>query len=1147
MPYEKVINENLMSNLQVKEIKGILFKNTIKFAICHDDFYLYSDSNNTIYTFESNSITNKVLPSPDKKIRGSITALDFSPSQKYAAAGYSDGGLQVFDLDSNKAYKLLSKPNNNPVQSVMFYSDTFLLAVFASGVFMSYKIAFISRDNVISNFSSKPIGLYRPDIYRFAEGSEKSSKIILPNFVDSFVISTEKSFNFSLLAKDFVSSKSKLEIPTGNLIPCFYTIDSRTVLIGVAFTDKIEVYSLTYTETLQIDKKSTISSNYQLTFLSFLSSMILIGHDSDCQHFLMFSLDTNTSSEIESPINGFSIQGGSNNGPVFFKDNKLYRLTLQPFTSTIELYNESVEDAEDAINFCKKAISNDPLATIGLPNNQSQRILVIERSISQILSNYLTSQLEKNPSDASNIADKFIRISQELFLHDWPINEAIPIFEKKGLIDLIIEKIIEVDLSASLFTYNRNFIESIINNSQKSDNKDEEKTANISNFLLSIPNRLLPPVEIIKYAEKVGNSFLLAQVYSIRLGDIKSSLQVLSNCDRFDDVCVIIIHNQDKINISMRWAFTFTDGRFPFLEKICLCKEAREIFQLFECAIDERRSHININDYVNAMIQVLYALNKDESKNDEFINSYMVQMQNLIIQKRIKLIASSLKCVISMIFAKKLPENDANKKRYEKILIYILSSDVPVQFKDQLLQLCGQFGFNEAKRRMEDGARKYESVIKESLYDPKKDVFKIINDMLSKAQSNQNELSIAKTSIKNAILSLAPVFIVKDVKQFSNLIISNFKDASLAILREINDVTMRNILIKNLYKDLDMNPRFLQLPSEMFMKYSIYLSNYYPNEVYYFIRSYQGSEIPFEVLIPICTEREIYDALAYLHELTNNVSEASDCVVKFQQIELLLFAQGKSDRPRAKEVTDFIIGFVKERIKKKAILDETRKMCFQLVTSMLAPLFYLQKEYKDKSVNNSDEKVNFLTSYLKTICSAVANVVSYPALLEIFIHQFQQLNFGFAKLALSSVMNDYAYDLDTTNAMCELYRQDEINDHSEFILNAIRGTENDSLICNTCKKRLIGGFDQIQIFPCGHVFHRNFNCLPKQICPVCNPEERLDQDIPPPTQSVNIGRSQLRRFEFMLRKHDSVFRQKEMSDMKKDQIIIDPAAFASFC
>lgn len=1140
-----------MSNLQVKEIKGISFKNEIKFAVCHDEFYLFSDNRDNIYTFDSNTISNATLPPPDKKIRGNITSLDFSPSRKYAAVGYSDGGLQVFDLDTNKPYKLLSKPNNNHVQNVMFYSDTFLLATLSNGIFLAYKISFITRDNVIIDFKSKPLGLYRPAIYRYVEGKEKSSKIILPNFMDNFVVSTEKSLNFSLLSKDFVSSKSKYEIPIGNLIPCFYTVDSRTILMAVVYADKIEVYSIIYAESLQIKKQSTISTSYQLSFLSFLSSMILIGHDQNCQHFLMFSLDTNTSNELDSPISGFSIQGSSNNGPVFFKDSKLYRLSLQPFTSTIELYSDSVEDAEKAINFCKKAISNDPLATIGLPNNQNQRNLVIERSISQILANYLSDQLTKDASNASQIADNFIKISQDLNLNDWIINQAVPIFEEKGLIDLIIEKVIQADPTASLFTYNRKFVESIIRNAEKV-NKEEENGISVSNFLLALPNRILPPIEIIKFAEKVGSNFLLAQVYAIRLGDIKSALKVLANADLFSNVCIIIIHNQDKISTSLRWAFTFSEGKFPYLEKICRCKDANDVFQLFECTIDEKRGRISVNDYVNAMIQTLYTLQKDKenTENIEFINSYLAKMENMILQKRIRLLSSTLKCLVSIIFAKKLPENDTNKKRYEKLLIYILSSDVPVQFKDHLLQLCGPFEFSEAKRRMEEGARKYESTIKENLFDPSKDVFNVINDMLYKAKSNKNELTIAETSIKNLMFSFAPIFIVKDVKQFSNLICTKFPESALAVIREVSDENMKNIFIRNLYESnakIGANKDFLRLPSDMFLKYAFYLSNYYPKSVLNLIQLYQGTEIPLEELIPICEEHMIYDSLAFLHELTNDASKASDDIVNFQQTELLLFAQGKTDIQRGREVTSFIVRFVKERVKKKAILDETRKMSFQLVNAMLAPLYYLQKEFKETEKNEEIVKrTNFLTSYLKEICSTVANVISYPALLEIFIHKFQELNFGYAKLALSTIMNDYAYDLDTTNAMCELYRQDEINDHSKFILNAIRGTENDGLVCNTCKKRLNGGMDQIQIFPCGHVFHRNFSCLPKQICPVCNPEERLDQDIPPPTQSVNIGRSQLRRFEFMLKKHDSVFRIKEISEMKKDQIVINPDSLVSF-
>lgn len=1133
----------IMSNLQVKEIKGISIKNTIRFAICHDDFYLYSDNYDNIYSFDQNSISNSIFSFPDKKVKGHITALDFSPSRKYAAAGYTDGAIQVFDLDSNKPYKLLSKPSGNSVQCIVFYSDTFLLSGFSNGSFVSYKIAFIPRENHISNFSSRPLRLYRPAIYRFVDGNDKSSKVVLPNFVDCFAVSTEKSFQISILAKDFISSKDKLNIPTGNLIPCFYTIDSRNVLMAVAYTDKVEIYSLSYTEDLQITKQASISTSYPLVFLSFLSPMILIGHDQDCQHFLMLSSDTNSSTELNSPITGFPIQGDSNLGPTFINDNKLYRLNLQPFTSIIESYYDSVEKAELAIDYCKKAISNDPISTISLPSNQYQRLLVIERSISPILSNYLSSQLNDHPENAETIAEKFVNISIDLKLQDWLINEAISIFESKGKLRIIVEKIIKNDPCAALFGYNRKFVESIMNSFDNKSDDEDKSGVSISNFLLSLPSRILTPIEIIKYAEKTGSHFLLAQLYAIRLNDLTSALQILANVDMFSNICVLIIHNQEKIDISIQWCFTFVKGKFPYIEKICRCKDAKDVFFLFENRIEEKKSPVNISDFVNAMIQTLYFLQNDQksTENSEFINNYLIKMQNLLISKQVKLLASTLKCIVTIIFSKKLPDNDPEKKRLEKILIYILSSDVPVQFKEPLLNLCEPFGFQETKRRMEEGARKYESAIKESLLKPEKDVFKLIDDLISKAQSNPSEFALAQTSIRNALLTFAPYFIVKDVKKFANLINKKFYDSALGIVREVQDENVRNIFIRNLYQ-VEQSADFLKLPTDLFLKYVTYLSKYYSHEVYGLIKLYPCSDVPVEDLIPICRSYHIYDACSYLSELTNDASKASDYVVKYQQVQLLLFAQKKISIELATNVTNYVLNFVKERVKKKAIIDETRKMSIQLVNAMLAPLYELQKQ----GVKSDNERVNFITTYLKTICSTVASVVPYPAILDIFIQQFKELNYGYASLALSSIMNDYSYDIDTTNAMCDLYRQDERNDHSRLILNYIAGVENDNIVCCTCKKRLVGVLDQIQVFPCGHVFHRNISCLPKQVCPVCNPEERLDQDVPIHTLAVNIGRSQLRRFEFNLKKHNSVFRQKEKFEDKKDSIVINPGAFASF-
>ena len=80
-------------------------------------------------------------------------------------------------------------------------------------------------------------------------------------------------------------------------------------------------------------------------------------------------------------------------------------------------------------------------------------------------------------------------------------------------------------------------------------------------------------------------------------------------------------------------------------------------------------------------------------------------------QKKAKLNGTTLKLLIPIIFSHD-ESTVRNRPNLEKLLIYILTSDVPGQFKESLLQLCDSFGYSEAKRKVQEDAKKYENAIK---------------------------------------------------------------------------------------------------------------------------------------------------------------------------------------------------------------------------------------------------------------------------------------------------------------------------------------------------------------------------------------------------------------------------------------------------
>ncbi|OHT04257.1 hypothetical protein TRFO_28309 [Tritrichomonas foetus] len=1097
-----------MNALQIKEIKGISYDGEVIFATCYDDYFIYADNANKIHTFDSKSYTNSILPPPDRKIKGNVVTVCCSPSRKFGAAGYSDGGLQLYDLESNKSLKLIVKPHNAAICKVLFYSDGFLLSIDSDGLLLMHKISLTigivsSRETQIAKLSKCVFGLFQPRIYRYVEGKERSARTILSNFTELIGISTVDSFSLVNLKKEELTLKTIKKIDVGGLFPVFYTVDSRNLLIAVAYPDKVEIYSLS--STFECELKGTIQVSLVLIFLTFLSSNILIGFNKE-RSYLMLSLDEFTAVEIESPINGFASLNDVN--PVFFTACKLWEVTLQPFTTSMELFCET-NNAEDAIEFCKKAIAGDALATVGLSSNPGQRALVIERSISKLLTGYLSGKLKADPKNSRQIASYFIDLNIKLRMQEWLVNEAAPIFQENNELVVFIQEIIKADPNASIFTYTHSFTELILENHGEID---------ISNFIMSLPNKVAPPIELIQYAQKIGDNILLSSIYINSLNDITNGLQILGNANMYNDVCKAILNHTERAAECILWIFTLFKGRFPHIENILKCSQAFEVFSFVESQLELNQSPITFHDYVNAMIQALCAIPVPHD------DPFLCMMQHYVLNKKIKLLAGTLKCLVSLIFNKEA----TNKKDLEQLLIYILSSDVPGQFKESLLQLCDSFGYEEAKRRIQEDAKKYENTIKECFIDLSQDVFLVINNIMEKDPNS-------KPSIRKALFTFAPIFIAKNVSRFSTLVINEFPDAAIGIIREVQEENSRCIFIHHLLQSPKMQD--LKLQSDMFVKYVTFLCKYYPSEVCGYIKTMKDE--PLTNLIEVCKRYSIFDALALIYDLTNDFSKCTDYLIRFEQTQLVLFAEGKTSTQDVTIVTSFILEFVESIIKKRSTSEETRRMCKKLINGMVLPLYCLQK-------NNciEDDRVNILTDFLRRICELVANIITFPVLIEQLVVNFQELHFGLAKSAIINIMHDYSYDVDTTNAMCQLYRLDEVNEHAKYVKGKINGLTNHHLTCCTCHHRIMGVDGQIQIFPCGHIFHKNPQCLPKQVCPVCNPTERLDQDIAPPTQTMpqNRFRSQLRKFEFMLNKRNALADRKENFDIKKDQIMIVPIA-----
>jgi hypothetical protein len=164
-------------------------------------------------------------------------------------------------------------------------------------------------------------------------------------------------------------------------------------------------------------------------------------------------------------------------------------------------------------------------------------------------------------------------------------------------------------------------------------------------------------------------------------------------------------------------------------------------------------------------------------------------------------------------------------------------------------------------------------------------------------------------------------------------------------------------------------------------------------------------------------------------------------------------------------------------------------------------------------------RVAAVVEILQSVCPVLTKPLSFGKLLERAVVEWQELPFGFVRSSLLAIVNDYEYDIDQKLSIVLLYHHDEVAHYAKYMRETISGTKVQSQKCGSCKKNHFGVSCSVHVFACGHAFHETAACLPKAVCPVCHPEERLDQNNEGPVQSVPRSRlkRELMRFEARLR------------------------------
>jgi hypothetical protein len=228
---------------------------------------------------------------------------------------------------------------------------------------------------------------------------------------------------------------------------------------------------------------------------------------------------------------------------------------------------------------------------------------------------------------------------------------------------------------------------------------------------------------------------------------------------------------------------------------------------------------------------------------------------------------------------------------------------------------------------------------------------------------------------------------------------------------------------------------------------------------------------------------------------------------------------------------DFILSFCDKLLRKRLSPEFLDRFVESSLRAFSVPLYSLTLHPE------RTEAADFVTGLLRQLSSLLVKSFSFPKFLRLIVVVFQELPFKLLRSLLLSTLSDYDYDLDQALSMAQLYHDDEVRAHCEYVQRIGKGYVYTSVVCCACGHRLFGVSSDIKIFPCGHIFHDTDSCAPRAVCPVCNKVERFDQATPPPARAITRSTRQLARFEQLLaRKRNPA----DVVDEDLDRISIAP-------
>lgn len=1065
--------------LHCRQVKGITYGSEVIACSCKDGFFLYADEHDEIHTFDSQTLTNMWLPARDKKIRGTVVALDFSPSRHWAAISYTDGSIQVYDLEHNKVDKVVTKPHASFATSILFVDDSLFVAGDGNTLYgyrFSHTLGFLTtiREVVIAQFQSGIRRVSAPPVYRFVSGANRGARCVAPEFAEKIAVCTQKGVAYVKITPEFkLASLMQFEHPMATAT--FSIVNPDLCLMAIGKKGMVQVYTIDPQQKCQEVFSAEVEINP--VHIAFMSETVVMAFDEDFEGVII-SLAEKTNVRIKSPYGSGCFAKGTHEFYVF-QMPRLWMLALQSFRNKMEELREK-GDLETAISFCKKALEGDTQATIGLPVNQAQKALVIERSLSDMLVDRGNLRLSEEGANPKEIAEWLVTLNKELNMQDWLVNEGVSLFERHNCAKALFAEIIKEDPTAQMFDYGPQFVEKLL---------DSDPDFPVNDFIMALPGRVAPVSVLLKWGLRQNDGDFMADVYFLKVKSIVDGLTILANANKFDRVCEVIMQESEKLEMSIKWLFSIVDGRFPTVVKVLEMENRQTVMELFSLIQEHilgTSQPFEISDYANAMV---CAITDAGLKLDDPLEK---KIEQLIIEQNIGVKGTALVDLLDKIFTHEITQPDNR----EQLLIQMFTFGVPLPFEERLLPLCDSHGFQKAKYQIRHDTKNFTDAIKEFLEEDRSDIMDILHRLAEKEPE-------ALPSIEKAIVRHATVLALKDASGLADFCADFLGDGVMNIINEIQEETIQSYFVHKIVK----RPEYatLKLPDAISISFGTFMCQHYPTDVRHYV---MHRESLMRELLPACEKYDIFDGCAIIYNYLADGDKVRDCMRKFIETQLTLYAQGKVELDMA-STTNFISKFVESYLRERAAYEDTSRFAKEMIKAYILPLYALEVS------GTPEKKQKLLCESFRRLCSVVENVIHFPELLEMLVVEYQELKFGTLKAAILSIMNDYDYDVDQNLTMSLLYHEDEVTAHSSYVESLVHGIAYNDTRCSACHGSLFGVPASIQTFSCGHVFHSQPSCLPKDICPICHPIEKIDEgDLPPvQTEDAAAGRIQLMLFD----------------------------------